>query len=174
MGFGGKNTMRKDVLVIASIALIVLQVDAFGPYVGSHWHYHWKPRQLEKRPLSPWHWQPRHISQVVAMKKDIPIELLAKSLSPSVQKNGIDNSERNLFNDLKSIKLLSNELHLQEELEEAANLANDILDDVRNIVGDIRSDKNELRSTQKPLEQTLQRALEVVDPSDPARLLRLS
>merc|ERR1711913_38824 len=170
------------------MGLIVLQVDAFGPYVGSHWHYHWKPR---------------HISQVVAMKKDIPIELLAKSLSPSVQKfglvgdkitnqplskeegafkrpnlmmekNGIDNSERNLFNDLKSIKLLSNELHLQEELEEAANLANDILDDVRNIVGDIRSDKNELRSTQKPLEQTLQRALEVVDPSDPARLLRLS
>ena len=49
------------------------KVDAFGPYVGSHWHYHWKPRQLEKRPLSPWHWQPRHISQVVAMKKDIPI-----------------------------------------------------------------------------------------------------
>ena len=30
---------------------------------------------------------------------------------------------------------------------------------MRNIVGDIRSDKNELRSTQKPLEQTLQRAL---------------
>ena len=78
-----------------------------------------------------------------------------------MEKNGIDNSERNLFNDLKSIKLLSNELvskllyvsimyvnvyciiliyhyiiiftlichlefcffqHLQEELEEAANV----------------------------------------------------
>ena len=38
-------------------------------------------------------------------------------------------------------------------------LANDILDDVRNIVGDIRSDENKLRATQKPLEQTLQRAL---------------
>ena len=49
------------------------KVDAFGPYAGSHWHYHWKPRHLEKRPLSPWHWQPRHISEVVAMKKDIPI-----------------------------------------------------------------------------------------------------
>merc|ERR1712226_1438151 len=129
-------------------------------------------------------------------------ELLAKSLDPNVQKLGLvsgtiinqpsskgegtfkrpnllkeknmDNSERNLFNDLQSIRLLSNELNLQEELEEASNLANDILDDVRNIVGDIRSDKNKLRATQKPLEQTLQRALEVVDPSDPARLLRLS
>merc|ERR1712038_335508 len=185
-----------------ALALIVLQVDAFGPYVGSHWHYHWKPKQLEKRPLSPWHWKPRPISQVVAMKKDIPIELLAKNLGPNIQKFGLasgkmvnqpsskvedtlkrpnllteknmDNSERNIFNDLQSIELLSNELHLQEELEEAANLANDILDDVRNIVGDIRSDENKLRATQKPLEQTLQRALEVVDPSDPARLLKLS
>merc|ERR1711993_99122 len=171
-------------------------------FTGSYWHYHWKPRHLEKRPLSPWHWKPRHISKVVAMKKDIPMELLTKNLGPNVQKFGLDsgkivnqpsskvedtfkrpnllteknmdNSERNIFNDLQSIELLSNELHLQEELEEAANLANDILDDVRNIVGDIRSDENKLRATQKPLEQTLQRALEVVDPSDPARLLRLS